>query len=207
MTQAEQKVGGFVAHLNRHGYKFTGEQDYGGGPESIYKNPYGSRVALTKTGKWKHYLSQGTNRPSVLLNEGTGDSSLKSHLDKHYSSQHSEKAEQEPSTSTMRETTLLHGTHGGFAPAILTKKVKAETTQYAEQKMVAGRSRFLISRNRGTVGGRRVHNILHRILQQHGGSVHNAHGGFTLPKRAIESFNEAANGAGFQHGHHYSLNG
>lgn len=103
---------------------------------------------------------------------------------------------------TEREASLhLSGAPNGLGSAVLMRKPKPETSQHAEApKTVQGRSKFLSQH------GRSFNRRLHQILLQHGGAVHSKDGGFTLPKKAIEAFNQAASGAGFQHGHQFSLN-
>lgn len=124
----------------------------------------------------------------------------------HSYSQHTEASEE--IEEKLQTSTMIHPSMATFGSAILMKKLKPSTTQHSEQfgEVVAGRSGFLVH-GKGLIKRRSFSNRLHQILQKHGGSIHNGSGGFTLPKKAVEAFNQSAEGAGYQRGHHYSLNG
>lgn len=110
-----------------------------------------------------------------------------------------------------RESLNVSGAPAVFGSASLARvkpEPEEETTQHAEGGLISGRSAFLATDRKGNFGTKsKPHPMLHKLLKKFGGAVHNPHGGFTLPKHAAEAFNQAASGAGFQHGYHYSLKG
>lgn len=150
-------------------------------------------VVVHPSGSWAHTLFGSSDKKAKLSN-GVGHTSLIKHLSQyggHLPSQHSEETEQKILS------THLHPAMAVFAPPIETKKAKKEEPeQFAEKRFAYGRSNFL--------AGRRFSDRLRRIVKAHGGEVqHN--GAFSVPKHAAEAFHEAAGGAGFKNGYHYSL--
>lgn len=177
-------------YLDQHGYKLKAHS------KSYYFYTKGKHsTKVYPDGKWSHFNG-------VSATHGSTADSLLSHLKKVHSSQHSEEGLTPLPEYVPRNSTNVSGTPSVFGPPVQTKPVKDDTTQHAEGERIAGRSSFLSHHRRSG-----PHPLLHKLLKKYGGTVHNPLGGFTLPKKAAEAFNQAASGAGFQHGYHYSLKG
>jgi hypothetical protein len=117
----------------------------------------------------------------------------------HYHGGETQHSEEQPEKA---DSLNVSGAAAVFGPAVSFKQKVEPVTQHAENNLLAGRSNFLLPSRRGG-----PHPLFNKLLKKYGGIVHNAHGGFTLPKKAADSFNQAAHDAGFQHGYHYSLRG